>query len=183
MRVWWCGAGSSTVYRAGCRMSHATDPLGLKRSCCYPGTFLASQTQLEFDFVGARRRAFYYLCHQAAPNQQRHTSLPYQHPYRPVLDFPYHLITCLVYGIAVMCVIVLITPPPPGLNCDDDFSNFFFQSSPNFCWDSQILNFNIKLYLHGYERKFILHFAHFKRFRNHQHPSIPSVIFTKAFVF
>lgn len=183
LRVWWCGAGSSTVYRAGCRMSHATDPLGLKRSCCCCCWAHSWRVKLRLSVLEG---VLFITSVTKQPTTSRHISLPYKHPYWPVLDFPYHLITCLVYGIAVVCVIVLITPPPPGLNCDDDFSFFFllfFPIFPNSCWDSQILNFKIKLYLRGYERKFILHFAPFKRFRNHQHPSIPGVIFTKAFVF
>lgn len=58
-RVWSRRAGRSTGYRAGCRVSNATDLLGLKRSlCCCPGTFLASQTPTV--------RVFHYHCHPAA---------------------------------------------------------------------------------------------------------------------
>lgn len=56
-------AGHAAVKRAGCRMSQATDLIGLKRGCCSSGTFSASQTPT----AGAWRHAL--PCHQAAPQQ------------------------------------------------------------------------------------------------------------------
>lgn len=149
-RVWSRRAGRSTGYRAGCRVSNATDLLGLKRSlCCCPGTFLASQTPTV--------RVFHYHCHPAAPQPAGAHLSPApiqpsrercQPPLSTCLNSLLHLVVWLVHWMAAVCVMCLIESIKPLLGSIVMIISFDLSSFPSSPSMNLKINFILLLFIY-----------------------------------